>query len=107
MDEEFESPANNFQKPWETPPVTWIKCNLGLSWSNHTKIAGCSWVVRDNNGLVIIHSRRSFANLQSRHEAFLHCLLWGINSMISHRLDRIIFAMEDTQWMKVMERPKV
>uniref|UniRef100_A0A1J3E4V1 Putative mitochondrial protein n=1 Tax=Noccaea caerulescens TaxID=107243 RepID=A0A1J3E4V1_NOCCA len=53
---------------WEAPPEFWVKCNIGISWSKRNKLAGVSWVLRDDKGVVLLHSRRAFANLANVEE---------------------------------------
>lgn len=57
-------------------------------------------------GSVLIHSRRSFPNLNSREEARTKCILWSIDSICSHNLNRVIFALDDSKMVKMVERPK-
>lgn len=32
---------------WEAPSVGFVKCNVGVSWSNKKSVAGASWIVRN------------------------------------------------------------
>ncbi|KAG7598336.1 Ribonuclease H domain [Arabidopsis suecica] len=91
---------------WKCPPSSWIKCNMSSFWSKHTNISGCAWVVRDEEGVVILHSRRAFANVENRDEANTQCLLWCIDSIHSHKLNKVIFAMDFPKIVKIVERPK-
>lgn len=67
--------------------------------------------LRDNNGESLMHSRRSFVGVLTLEEAkekalewTLEC--WTLECLITHRVDRIIIAGEDTVLLKVIERPK-
>ncbi|KAG7627049.1 hypothetical protein ISN45_At03g031700 [Arabidopsis thaliana x Arabidopsis arenosa] len=48
---------------WIPPPQNELKCNIGVAWSRKTQLAGVSWVVRDDTGKVLLHSRRSYSQL--------------------------------------------
>lgn len=74
------------KKKWKLSPFPWLKCNIGVSWSNRNKLAGASWVLRDSYGKVILHSRRSFTNVVSKQDAHLLVFIWAINSLADHRL---------------------
>ncbi|KAG7584969.1 Ribonuclease H domain [Arabidopsis thaliana x Arabidopsis arenosa] len=93
---------------WKTPPSSWLKCNMSSFWSKHvhSNIGGCAWVLRDEEGVVILHSRRAFANLASRDDANTQCFLWCIESMKSHNLNKVVFAMDFPKIVKIVERPK-
>lgn len=44
--------------PWKKPPEVWIKCNIGFSWYKRKRLLGGLWVLRDETGHVLLHSRR-------------------------------------------------
>lgn len=79
---------------WSKPPETWVKCNIGLSWSKRNQLIGVSCVLRDDRGKVLLHSRRCFANQSCLEEANLLVLLWAMESMEFHRVDKVIFSSE-------------
>ncbi|KAF8097481.1 hypothetical protein N665_0288s0014 [Sinapis alba] len=70
------------------------------------KMGGASWILRNNQGTVLMHSRRAFFNSLNfnvaRHAAFL----WATESMSSHRVNRVIMAVEDTTTMEMIQRPR-
>ncbi|XP_019102134.1 PREDICTED: uncharacterized protein LOC104789987 [Camelina sativa] len=47
-------------KLWLHPPKDWLKCNIGTSWSRRNELADAAWVLRDHEGVVLLHSRRAF-----------------------------------------------
>ncbi|KAG7578883.1 Endonuclease/exonuclease/phosphatase [Arabidopsis thaliana x Arabidopsis arenosa] len=94
------------RKAWQSPAPDWLKCNVGSSWSKTTKLAGAAWVVRDNEGLVLINGRRSFVNVKDAFEAAFLSLLWGIESMKDHRFYRVLFAFQETTLVGIVNRPK-
>ncbi|KAG7595232.1 hypothetical protein ISN45_Aa01g039400 [Arabidopsis thaliana x Arabidopsis arenosa] len=93
-------------KKWDPPPLNWVKCNIGAAWSNKKQIGGCSWVVRDALGKVLLHSRRAFGGLQNRQEVLLQSITWAMDSMHSHKLNRVIFATEGGDLVSAFHRPK-
>lgn len=76
---------------WYAPPSGMLKCKIGASWISGSVNCGASWIIRDSQGKVTLHRRRSFSAIQSRDEAELHALLWAVDSACSLKLDNIIF----------------
>lgn len=91
---------------WKPPSANWFKCNIGAFWCKHKKIGGCAWVLRDHNGFVVLHSRRSFANIINSDELHLQSILWSIDCMQKHRLNKVIFASEKVELVGALNRPK-
>lgn len=60
---------------WVPPPHGWKKCNIGFCWSKKDKIIGAAWVLRDEKGAVLLHSRRLFAQMDNVDHAKLTVLL--------------------------------
>ncbi|KAG7581071.1 Reverse transcriptase domain [Arabidopsis suecica] len=90
---------------WSPPPHEWLKCNMGSSWDRIGNIGGAAWVLRDENGEVLCHGRRSFAFVGSKLEASVMCWQWVFESMKSLRVDKIIFASEDFDLIGAVLRP--
>ncbi|XP_020885936.1 uncharacterized protein LOC110229659 [Arabidopsis lyrata subsp. lyrata] len=90
---------------WSPPPLNWFKCNIGISWSNRNKFAGCAWVLRDHLGKVLLHSRRAFVRLSDKQEAHFIGLMWAIESMRSHRVENVIFGLQVESLVKAINRP--
>ena len=92
--------------PWEPPQVGWVKCNIAAAWSGKKRLCGGAWVLRDNQGKVLLHSRKAFSHLTSKKEYLFRCVLWAITSMLSHRQSRVIFAFEPGDLSSAFARPK-
>ncbi|CAN7049241.1 unnamed protein product [Brassica oleracea var. botrytis] len=67
---------------------------------------GASWIVRNEHGDVLLHSRRAFGNVNSLAEGRFLGLMWAIESMASHRLHKVIFETEAMDLVGVVLRPK-
>lgn len=53
-------------------------CNVGFAWNKSTKLAGGGWMIRNDKGVVMCHSRRAFRNIHSFDHARLVCDSLGI-----------------------------
>lgn len=91
---------------WKRPPLNYVKCNIGCKWKKKKNIAGAAWVVRNSAGKVLLHSRRSFVDVQSVDEAQFLCVAWAIESMGSLRFSRVYFAFEGRMFVDAINRPK-
>ncbi|KAG7572185.1 Ribonuclease H domain [Arabidopsis suecica] len=90
---------------WKKPPVHWLKCNIGSVWSRRNRFCGGAWILRDAQGNVILHSRRSFGPILNHEDAMLRVVLWALESMASHRVDHVIFAFQDKALVGAVNRP--
>lgn len=79
---------------WKPPPKGWNMCNIAYDWSKKSRIVGLAWVVRNDRGVVLLHSRNSVAGVKNREEAKLKAILWAVEILISLsvRLNKIVFA---------------
>lgn len=87
------SPQQNYTN-WKKPPEGWLKCNIGQAWNQRDKIGGGAWVVRDARGTIVLHSRKSFVRYDSEADFKLGVIVWGIESMLSHHLEKVIFSSQ-------------
>lgn len=76
---------------WSKPSDDWVKCNVAASWSNRSVNSGGAWIVRNGEGEALMHSRRSFSNVDNPLGADLCSLLWSIKAMRDLRVNKIIF----------------
>ncbi|KAF3540312.1 hypothetical protein F2Q69_00020951 [Brassica cretica] len=88
------------------PPVDFLKCNIGFKWEKKKKIAGAAWVVRDSSGTVLLHSRRSFGEVESKSEAQFVSVAWAIENMKNHRYLKVHFAFEGRMLVNALIRPR-
>ncbi|KAG2249479.1 hypothetical protein Bca52824_089107 [Brassica carinata] len=65
-------------KKWQPPPSTWMKCNIGFSWSPSLQLGGGAWVMRNSQGVVMLHGRRAFSTCSSQQEAAFVVMQWAV-----------------------------
>ncbi|KAG7550541.1 Ribonuclease H domain [Arabidopsis thaliana x Arabidopsis arenosa] len=90
---------------WTAPRVNWLKCNVATSWSKRNKFAGCAWVLRDHVGKVLLHSRCALPGVLVKQEAQFKGLLWAMESMRFHRVERVVFALQEEFLVTLVSRP--
>ena len=54
---------NSKVQKWKAPIAGILKCNVGVTWTKSTKLAGAAWFVRDSRGVVQLHSGELFVEL--------------------------------------------
>lgn len=91
---------------WKPPEINWLKCNIGVFWDKKKRVGGCAWVLRNNQGVSLLHSRRGFSNIISKDQLNLQALLWAMESMHSHNVSKVNFSTDIVDLVKVMQRPK-
>lgn len=106
LEEAQRKEALEAQKKWSPPPRGWVKCNIGVGWSNRNQVGGEAWVIRDHKGKVLLHSKRVFYLIKNLHEAKLKALVWAIESIADHHFDRVIIAIDDGDLSQMILRPK-
>lgn len=90
---------------WEPPQEGWLRCDIGIEWCKRTMICGAAWILRDELGMVLLHSRCSFANITNVLEAHSTAWLWAIESMGSLRKSKVVFGVESADLLGAISRP--
>lgn len=54
-------------------------------------MCGVGWILRDDKGTTILHSRLAFSNVGSQKEAELMAIQWAVCDMVYTRQQKIIF----------------
>ncbi|XP_013731064.2 uncharacterized protein LOC106434754 [Brassica napus] len=90
---------------WSPPPKDWTMCNIGYDWNKHSRILGVAWVVRNHRGVVLFHSRSSFAQIPNKEEARLQAILWAVESMASLKLSKVVFAGQFKEEFEAVMKP--
>ncbi|KAH0899567.1 LOW QUALITY PROTEIN: hypothetical protein HID58_049135 [Brassica napus] len=86
-------------------PLGWFKCAIGYAWNRYKNESGASWVLGNNEGNVLLHSRRSFSGIISRMDASSESWLWAIESLKSLHFVSIIFSSEDRDLIAAITKP--
>ncbi|KAF8051722.1 hypothetical protein N665_1676s0004 [Sinapis alba] len=81
-------------------------CNVGMELSKSNGCVGGTWVLRNERGVVLCHSRRVFSRIRSRDDAKLVVVLWAFESMRSQRQTNIVFAGEFGDLFGALQRPR-
>lgn len=63
-------------------------------------------LLRNCRGEVLIHSRRAFGNIVSSLDANFVALMWAVESMRSHHVDKVVFETEVSDIVGAVTRPK-
>ncbi|CAG7861807.1 unnamed protein product, partial [Brassica rapa] len=92
---------------WQRPPPNWLKCNVAASWVFNAPFSGAAWIVRNEEGKVLLHSRRAFTRLTSPLHSELQALLWSVESMASHHFHQVILETSSLDLRMALLRPEL
>lgn len=90
---------------WKPPPQSWLNCNMAVKWVKDSTITGGAWVLRDDKGVVLCHSRRTFGYFSSKERASMAIALWVAESMSSQGVERVVFMGEFKALFGAVNRP--
>lgn len=90
---------------WSKPPKDWIKCNVAASWSDSSVNSGGAWVLWNDEGSALMHSRRSFSQVANPLEAELTSLLWSIEDMQNLRFDKVFLETSSISLRDALLQP--
>lgn len=93
-------------KLWTKPEEGRFKCNIGFAWSQVKAISGAAWVLRNSDGLVLMHSRRSFSQVNTCMHAKVKSWEWALESMKSLHKRNVTFASSSMEVIKALHKPK-
>lgn len=91
---------------WLPPVLGCFKCNIGFSWNKAKAISVASCVLRNANGEVQFHSRRSFSQVSSNLHAKLKNWLWTLESMKSLHIEKVTFAFASKEMISALHKPR-
>ena len=91
---------------WNAPRSGDLKCNIGYAWSKHHQVSRASWVVRNSNGIVLLHSRRSYSQVLSLFDAKFRSWKWALSSMNQHHLQNVTFGFSSYEFIQALHKPK-
>lgn len=69
-------------------------------------ISGATWVLRDSDGSVLMHSRRSFFQVNSCFDAKMKNWKWVLESMRSLHKRSVTFAASSMELIKALYKPR-
>ncbi|KAH0850098.1 hypothetical protein HID58_095803, partial [Brassica napus] len=73
--------TNSSVDAWEKPPSEMVKCNVGMAWVDAGPVNGSSWILRDDHGQPLQHSREALTGSSSKMESDLKSLLWAVQAI--------------------------
>jgi len=100
------TPSATCPNVWKPPPSSWLKCNVGCAWSAGNSLLGCSWVLRDERGVVLLHSRNAIPNIRDKDSASFQAAFWSLESLLSLGITKVILETEDASLVGCVLRPK-
>ncbi|KAG5389415.1 hypothetical protein IGI04_030956, partial [Brassica rapa subsp. trilocularis] len=106
QEEESSTRVLDIERAWQKPPMGFVKCNLGCSWSASSQHTGASWVIRDFRGQVMEHSRRSFTETSSNLEADLISLCWTAKDLHTLHWNRVIMEISSAHTLEALNNPQ-
>ncbi|XP_013623801.1 PREDICTED: uncharacterized protein LOC106329670 [Brassica oleracea var. oleracea] len=110
VEEEWQRKENPIKtttkKNWTPPEQGWNKCNIGVEYDRSNGLVGGGWVLRNERGVVLCHSRRAFSGCRNKEEAKLTVVLWAMESMSSQRQTRVTFAGDFSELFRAAMRPE-
>ncbi|KAF2578138.1 hypothetical protein F2Q70_00013172 [Brassica cretica] len=92
---------------WTKPPTSFLKCNVGSSWSQASSVGGAGWIIRDSSGKALVHSRRSFSGISSSTQADLMALSWAAAALVDLRLKNVMFEFSSPSVAEVLNNPLI
>ncbi|KAL9858668.1 putative ribonuclease H domain, reverse transcriptase zinc-binding domain-containing protein [Arabidopsis thaliana] len=100
------TPSATCPNVWKPPPSSWLKCNVGCAWSAGNSLLGCSWVLRDERGVVLLHSRNAIPNIRDKDSASFQAAFWSLESLLSLGITKVILETDDASLVGCVLRPK-
>ncbi|KAG5399911.1 hypothetical protein IGI04_014518 [Brassica rapa subsp. trilocularis] len=97
--------APSSERKWSSPPLSILKCNIGVSWSSASMYCGAGWIIRNSVGKVLLHSRRSFSGVRSPIQAGLLAITWATTSVKEHKLRNVQFEFSSSEAADALNNP--
>ncbi|RID65366.1 hypothetical protein BRARA_D00566 [Brassica rapa] len=95
-DEWFMAQRIEEEWKWRPPRQNWFMCNIAVDWAKYSLLTGGAWVLRDEKGVVLCHSRRTFGQFPSKEQA---------KETDHSKVSRVIFAGEFKEIFGAVTRP--
>ncbi|KAH0881257.1 hypothetical protein HID58_068651 [Brassica napus] len=84
--------------------VGWVQCEFDMDWSSRGKNMEASWIVKDEKGKVLEHSKRAFSEVKSVGEEKLQLWLWVMENMKSLRKKKVKFVSTFGNLIEAIEK---
>lgn len=81
-------------------------CKIGIEYDKNKGLVGGGWVLRNEKGVVLCHSRRAFLGCKNREDAEFMVVLSALESIRSQRQSKIIFGVEFANLFGATLRPE-
>ncbi|XP_056847395.1 uncharacterized protein LOC108815665 [Raphanus sativus] len=94
------------KRKWSPLEAGWNMCNIGVEFDKNSGLVGGGWVLRNERGVVLCHSRRAFSGCKSREDARFVVVMWDMESMRTQRQTKVIFAGECGDLFGATSRPE-
>ncbi|KAL0705483.1 hypothetical protein Bca4012_071908 [Brassica carinata] len=91
--------------PFIAPPKGWVKCEIEMEWSKGSSYTCVAWIVRNDVGRVLQHSRRALPAVPTLLEAKLQVSPWAVESMRSLRYQKVSFSYSFDDLSEVVVKP--
>lgn len=82
-----------------------MSCEIGMEWNRDSNVTGAAWIVRNDAGRVLHHSRRAFLSVLTVREARLQVFLWAVKSMQSLRSQKVVFHSTFSELSEAVVKP--
>lgn len=99
------SEDQNVSRGWVKPTSPFSKCNIGVSWIHSHRNSGTGWLLHDDKGHVLLHSRRSFSKPSSKLEAELSSIYWAVESLANLKWHIVILEISSEEARKAINNP--
>lgn len=83
----------------------WVSCEFDMDWVSEAEDMGAAWIVKNERGRVLHHSRRAFVKVKTREEAKLQVWLWVVESIKSLKKKKVVFISTFDDIVEAINKP--
>lgn len=76
-----------------------------MDWSRENTTVGAAWIVKNDSGRVLQHSRRAFSAVSTVIKAKMMVFMWALESMQSLRYQSVVFSSSFVDLGEAVARP--
>ncbi|KAF8110395.1 hypothetical protein N665_0084s0005 [Sinapis alba] len=96
---------NEEAKKWEPPLPGYVKCNIHSNWRNTKLHSGVAYIIWDQSGNVLHHTRDVITFSPNRVTSELRCMLWALQSMKNQGYQEIVIVSDFREIIESMKKP--